>query len=312
MLKGTVTKSTGSRYEVLTETGESISCHIRGSFRIKGIKNTNPISVGDKVGIEMEKGEASGIIVHLEDRRNYIIRKSINLSKQTHILAANLDQAMLIVTLVQPRTSTGFIDRFLVTAEAYSIPTIIIFNKTDIYDAAETEQVNDLVTVYSKTGYPCLLSSVFNKRDTENIRLLLKGKTTLLSGHSGAGKSSLINEIEPGLGLKTGKVSKAHDKGIHTTTFAEMFPLSFGGFIIDTPGIKELGIVDIKKEELSHFFPEMRERMNDCKFNNCLHVNEPKCAVIEAVEKGTIAISRYNSYLSILSSEEMDIKYDKG
>ena len=308
-MDGLVLKSTGSWYTVLTGEGKRYDCRIRGSFRLKDIKTTNPVAVGDRVTIELED-EHTAVIAKVEDRQNYIIRKSTNLSKQTHIIAANIDQAFLVATLVLPRTSTGFIDRFLVTAEAYSIPANIIFNKADLYDEELNEYLEELTAVYELSGYKCYSVSAFNPADIQTLREVMKDKVNLLSGHSGVGKSTLINEIEPNLHLKTGILSKTHSKGMHTTTFAEMFELSSGGFIIDTPGIKEFGLVDIEKQELGHYFPEIRERMNQCQFNNCLHVNEPKCAVRAAVDEGLIAESRYVNYINMLNSEEMGGEFD--
>jgi ribosome biogenesis GTPase len=250
----------------------------------------------------------SAVINKIEDRRNYIIRKSINLSKQTQIIAANIDQAFLIATLVMPRTSTGFIDRFLVTAEAYQIPVTLVFNKKDLLEGELLALQEELMGVYKNIGYNCMLVSSTDITDIEKLRLLMKDKTNLVSGHSGVGKSTLINAMQPGLKLKTGEISDAHSKGKHTTTFSELFEFDFGGYIIDTPGIKELGLVEMKKEEVGHYFPEIRDRMGECRFNNCLHVNEPKCAVREAVEKGEIDEERYHNYLSILNGEEMDWK----
>lgn len=306
-MKGVVIKSTGSWYTVLAESG-TIECRIKGVFRIKGIKSTNPIAVGDNVDFEME-ADGRGVIHAIADRKNYIIRKSINLSKQSHILAANMDQALLVVTLAFPRTSAGFIDRFLLTAEAYHIPTKIIFNKVDLFlkDEKRMKELNDFIAVYEKIGYSCYKVSATENVDIEILRNLTKGKTTLVSGHSGVGKSTLVNAMDSNLDLKVGEISDAHDKGKHTTTFAEMHPLSYGGFIIDTPGIKELGLVDMAKEEISGYFPEMHAIKNDCKFNNCVHLNEPKCAVIAAVENGEIALSRYNSYVGIMNGEELDV-----
>lgn len=281
------------------ENGYTYHCRIKGKFRIKGIQTTNPITVGDHVDFELEPNAETGIINTLYDRKNYIIRKSINLSKQTQIIAANLDQAFLIVTLVSPRTSLGFIDRFLVTAEAYDIPTSLVFNKLDLFSPKGLEILAEYKTIYEQLGYPCYEVSALKGTHIEDLRPLLKDKVTLLSGHSGVGKSSLINVLIPGFNLKTGKVSEWSDKGQHTTTFAEMHALPFGGYLVDTPGIRELGIVDIEKEELSHFFVEMRERLNECKFNNCQHINEPHCAIIQAVTDGEIEVSRYQSYLSI-------------
>lgn len=303
-MKGIVVKSTGSWYAVMDESRKIVNCRIKGKFRMQGIKSTNPIAVGDKVEFNIEDND-TGIISEIEKRKNYIIRKSINLSKQSHIIAANIDQAFLIATLVFPRTSTGFIDRFLVTAEAYNIPTIILFNKSDLMDAETLEIQKEMIEMYERIGYPCYVISALKKQDLEMLKTLIKDKTNLVSGHSGVGKSTLVNSLEPGLNLKTGEISQTHSKGMHTTTFAEMLPLSFGGFIIDTPGIKELGLIHIKKEELAHFFPEIRSIMHKCHFNNCRHVNEPKCAVKEAVEKGEISESRYYNYLSMYNSEEL-------
>lgn len=306
-MTGLVMKSTGSWYLVRAENGAVLECRLKGKIRLDDRKTTNPVAVGDIVDVEMDK-DGSNQISKIHPRRNYIIRKSINLSKQAHILASNLDQAILVATLVAPRTSLGFIDRFLVTAEAYDIPAKIIFNKKDILDNDALELQNEIMKLYSDIGYECFAVSSFNKEDVESIKHLLKDKTTLIAGHSGVGKSTLVNAIEPNLDLRTGDISSAHSKGTHTTTFAELFPLSFGGNIIDSPGIKELGLVEMKKEEVGHYFPEIRERMNDCKFNNCLHVNEPKCAILKALEEGEISQERYQSYLGILNGEEMEWK----
>ncbi len=307
-MEGIVIKSTGSWYQVIDTEGKVIECRIKGKFRIQGIKTTNPIAVGDVVNYELDKEAIGGMITAIKNRKNYIIRKSINLSKQAHIIASNLDQALLIVTIVNPRTSTGFIDRFLITAEAYQIPVIILFNKTDILSNDQLLEQKALMDMYQNIGYPCIAVSASNGNNLSSVKELLKDKKSLVSGHSGVGKSTLVNAIEPTLDLRTAEISVAHSKGMHTTTFAEMFPLTFGGFIIDTPGIKELGLFDIKKEELSRYFPEMREIMNDCQFNNCIHLNEPKCAVKNALINGDIYESRYDSYLSVLSSEEMNNK----
>ena len=304
-MKGVVLKSTGSWYIVLTDDHKRFECRIRGSFRVKGIKSTNPVAVGDRVTVEPE-GPENGMITGIDERKNYIIRKATNLSRQTHIIAANIDHAFLVATLVMPRTSTGFIDRFLVTAEAYCIPASIIFNKADLYNDELKDYLEELTAIYGLSGYPCHSVSAFDKSDVQKLRDLMKDKVSLVAGHSGVGKSTLINAIEPNLDLKVGEISETHSKGKHTTTFAEMFELSQGGFIIDTPGIKEFGLVDIEKQELGHYFPEIRERLPECQFNNCLHVNEPKCAVRAAVEEGLIAESRYENYIKLLNSEEMD------
>lgn len=304
-MKGVVIKSTGSRY--LVKAGEQVyACQLKGRIRMEGRRTTNPVAVGDVVDIETEGSEGS--IYHIHPRRNYIIRKSINLSKQAHILASNLDQAALLVTMVAPRTSLGFIDRFLVTAEAYGIPALLIFNKTDLLDETLLQLQKETMALYEGIGYPCYEVSSYDAAAVVALRPLFKDKTTLIAGHSGVGKSTFVNALQPGLELKTGEISSAHAKGTHTTTFAELHSLDFGGSIIDSPGIKELGLVEMKKEEVGHYFPEIRARMNDCRFNNCLHVNEPKCAVIAAVENGEISAERYHSYLGILHGEEMDWK----
>lgn len=308
-MKGTVIKSTGSWYHVLAEDNEVYECRLKGNFRLKSQKNTNPITVGDHVEIEVEKNTHIAAIASLEERKNYIIRKATNLSKQTHIIASNIDQAILVVTLAYPRTSTGFIDRFLVTAEAYSIPVIIVFNKAEMFEGTAMEMVKQLAAVYEHAGYKTLLTSAITHSGINDLKALMKNKVSLISGHSGVGKSTLINAIEPTLNLKVSEISETHEKGMHTTTFAEMFPLSFGGFIIDTPGIKEFGMVDIKPEELGHFFPEIRELMNHCKYNNCLHQNEPGCAVRNAVKENLIDEERYINYLNILNSEELKKKH---
>lgn len=324
-MKGTVIKSTGNWYIVISQDGEKINCRIKGRLKIDGYKSTNPIAVGDKVIFELESeqfpspvgeglGLRSGIISEVEKRKNCIIRKSKNLSKQSHILATNVDQAMLIVTLAVPKTSFGFIDRFLATAEAYGIPTHIIFNKADIFEEDELlrEDLMNVMSIYEKIGYKCysVCATDMKKVQKEEMISVLKDKITLLSGHSGVGKSTFINAIESSLDLKTGNLSSAHMKGMHTTTFTEMHELGFGGFIIDTPGIKEFSVVNMDKYEISHFFPEIFRKANDCKFHTCLHINEPKCAVIAAVEKNEIAPSRYHSYLSIMNGEEVIKEYN--
>jgi ribosome biogenesis GTPase len=298
-MEGLITKSTGSWYQVQTKDGQKFDCRIKGIFRTKGITTTNPIAVGDIVDFELEPEQETGVITKLHPRKNYIIRKSINLSKQAQVIAANLDQAFLIVTLASPRTSLGFIDRFLVTAEAYSIPAALVFNKLDLFSDEGLEILADYKAVYEKIGYPCYEISALEGTNIEQLAGLINNKVTLFSGHSGVGKSSLINVLLPDLKLRTTEISEWHDKGMHTTTFAEMFELPGGGFIIDTPGIRELGVIDIEKQELSHFFPEMRALMNQCRYNNCRHINEPGCAVLKAVENGEIELSRYESYLSI-------------
>ncbi|MES3019751.1 MAG: ribosome small subunit-dependent GTPase A [Bacteroidota bacterium] len=303
-MQGLVIKSTGSWYEVVTDNGETINCRIKGKFRTLDIKTTNPIAVGDQVEIEPEPEQDTGLITALHPRKNYIIRKSVNLSKQAQIIAANLDQAFLIVTLASPRTSLGFIDRFLVTAEAYAIPAKLVFNKLDLFSAEGLDILKQYQEIYEKAGYPCYSVSAVEQTNLEEIKELLKNQVTLVSGHSGVGKSTLINALLPGSRLKTGDISDWSDKGKHTTTFAEMFALPFGGYLIDTPGIRELGVFDIEKQDLGRLFPEIRELMSDCKFHNCRHINEPGCAVLKAVENDEIEPSRYDSYLSIYHNND--------
>lgn len=303
-MRGLVYKSTGSWYTVKEEnSGVFYQCRIKGKMRLKGIKNTNPVAVGDYVAFQQEEG-LQGVITAVEERQNYIIRKSVNLSKQTHIIAANIDLAFLVVTLNNPPTSTTFIDRFLVTAEAYSIKTVLLFNKVDTYTPDELAEVKYLAQLYRKVGYECIGISATTGKNIEKVKETMQGKTCVVSGHSGAGKSTLINAIAPQLALKTGEISLQHQQGQHTTTFAEMFDLPFGAHIIDTPGIKGFGMVEIDKHELTDYFPEFFALKEDCKFNNCLHTDEPHCAVKEALENDEIAWSRYKSYLQILEGDE--------
>ncbi len=302
-LKGLVIRSTGSWYTVLTDAGETFTCKIKGRFRLQGIKSTNPVAVGDRVLFSPVGEDHTGFIKKIEPRRNYIIRKAVRLSKRSHIIASNIDQAVLIVSLSFPRTSTGFIDRFLLTAEAYHIPAIIVFNKIDLYDDDLLEMHEELVEIYENAGYRTLAVSAKENIHIEEFKLLLTNKVSLLSGHSGVGKSSLINRVEPGLNLREGDISHIHQKGKHTTSFASMHPLSFGGYVIDTPGIKEFGLVDMEKREIAGRFPEFRKYIGACRFNDCLHVNEPDCAIVEAVEKGDIHPMRYYNYLSILKDD---------
>lgn len=304
-MKGTVIKSTGSFYDVLDETGKIFSCKIRGQLRLQVFEATNPIVVGDKVEIEAEEGtQNSATIINLLERKNYIQRKSVNLSKQRHIIAANIDRAWVIATPLQPKTSTGFIDRFLATAEAYSIKGGVIFTKSDLYDDETWQSINSLKALYESIGYACIIISALNEKDILLLKEMLLGKVNLFSGHSGVGKSTIINALIPTLRLKTQNISERHQTGIHTTTFAEMHPLPEGGFIIDTPGIREFGVIDFDKYEVSHFFPEIFSTGRKCQFNNCLHFNETKCAVQDALVKGEISESRYASYLSILHNED--------
>ncbi len=310
-MTGVVIKSTGSWYTIKThDSGVVYQCRIRGKFRLSGIKSTNPITVGDIVDFELENNSDKGIITTIHERKNYIIRKSVNLSKQTHIIAANIDQVFLLVTLESPPTFTSFIDRFLATAEAYSIPAILIFNKIDIYSKKLLEKKQQLEQIYRAIGYECLDISAKEKINIQKLKIMMQDRVSMFSGHSGVGKSTLINTIHPALNLKTSKISVQHKQGQHTTTFAEMFLLPFGGYIIDTPGIKGFGVVDFKKEEIGDFFPEIFKQKQYCKFNNCLHINEPNCAIKIAVKDGTIATSRYNSYLQLLNDEQENYRVD--
>lgn len=301
---GIIIRSTGSWYQVKTDAGKIFDCKLKGSFKIKGIRSTNPLAVGDVVSFRLIRDKEIGLIEKIYERRNYIIRKATKLSKASHIIASNIDQAILITSLVKPRTTSGFIDRFLVTAEAYHIPVLIVFNKYDLYSEEEKLLLNQYEDVYGSIGYNIIATSVKTGLNMNLFKGILKNKTSMLSGHSGVGKSAMINYIDSTLNLKEGEISHVHSKGKHTTTFATMFSLSFGGNIIDTPGIKEFGLVGFEKEELGQRFPEMRSRMNKCKFNNCLHFNEPGCAIISAVENGEIAAFRYKNYLNMLSELE--------
>lgn len=304
-MKGLVVKNTGSWYQVKTEDGRLIDCKIKGNFRLKGIKSTNPIAVGDNVDIDINN-EGTAFITRIEDRKNYIVRKSSNLSKQSHILAANIDQAMLVITIAYPETSTVFIDRFLATAEAYRIPVVIVINKIDRYDESDLSYTDAITALYESIGYPCYKISAKSGIGLDKIRELLENKITLISGNSGVGKSTLINALLPDLKLKTQEISDAHNTGMHTTTFSEMFELPGGGYIIDTPGVKGFGTIDFKKEEIAHFFPEIFKISSDCRFNNCTHTHEPGCAVLEALKNHYISESRYNSYLSIMEDSQED------
>lgn len=311
-MTGTVYKSTGSWYTVKTSLGTVYQCRIKGKFRIQDIKSTNPVAVGDVVDFETETvdNETTGIIHHIHDRENYIIRKSVNLSKQTHIIASNIDQVFLLITINNPPTFTGFIDRFLVTAEAYDVKTVLLFNKIDTYDEETLDEVRFLAHVYRKIGYDCIGISAKTGKNIEKVKAMMVGKISMFSGHSGVGKSTLVNAIEPSLDLKTKEISEQHMQGQHTTTFAEMFDLSFNARIIDTPGIKGFGVVDMDKEEIGDYFPEFFALKQQCKFNNCLHIDEPKCAVKEALDHNEIAFSRYRSYLQILEGDEETYRTD--
>lgn len=310
MNKGIVIKSTGSWYAVKMKNGQHADCKIKGNFRIRDLKSTNPVAVGDRVIITLtdhskeDTEHPVGFITDIEERRNYIIRKSPNLSKQYQIIASNIDQAFLIVTVNYPVTTTTFIDRFLASAEAYRIPCTLIFNKTDRYNALQQEQMSRLMKIYQTVGYTCLSVSARLNQGLDQIRERMKDKTSVFSGHSGVGKSTLINKVEPSLNLKTREISDYHEKGKHTTTYSEMFELGFGGFIIDTPGIKGFGVLEMEKEEIGHYFPEIFSRLKKCQYANCTHTHEPGCAVKTAVQNKEIAESRYISYLGLLETDQ--------
>ena len=302
-MKGFVIKNTGSWYSVKTDDGKVVECKIKGNFRLKGIRSTNPVAVGDQVEIALNQ-EGTAFITHIDERRNYIIRKSQNLSKQSHIIAANVDQAFLIVTVNYPQTSTTFIDRFLASAEAYSVPVVLVFNKCDILSDDELHYQQAMVHLYETIGYECREISAATGEGVEGLHKLLKGKITLLSGNSGVGKSTLINQILPEANLRTAEISDAHNTGMHTTTFSEMLELPEGGYIIDTPGIKGFGTFDMEPEELTSYFREIFHFSKDCKFSNCTHTHEPGCAVLKALEDHYIAQSRYQSYLGMLEDKD--------
>ena len=302
-MKGFVIKNTGSWYSVKTDDGKVVECKIKGNFRLKGIRSTNPVAVGDHVEIALNQ-EGTAFITHIDERRNYIIRKSQNLSKQSHIIAANVDQAFLIVTVNYPQTSTTFIDRFLASAEAYSVPVVLVFNKRDILSDDERHYQQSMVHLYETIGYECREISAATGEGVEGLHKLLKGKITLLSGNSGVGKSTLINQILPEANLRTAEISDAHNTGMHTTTFSEMLKLPEGGYIIDTPGIKGFGTFDMEPEELTSYFREIFHFSKDCKFSNCTHTHEPGCAVLKALEDHYIAQSRYQSYLGMLEDKD--------
>ena len=302
-MKGLVIKNTGSWYSVKTDTGKVVECKVKGNFRLKGIRSTNPVAVGDNVEIALNS-EGTAFITHIEERRNYIIRKSQNLSKQSHILAANVDQAFLIVTVNYPQTSTTFIDRFLASAEAYSVPVVLVFNKCDILSDDERHYQQSMIHLYETIGYECREVSATTGEGVDGLHALLKGKITLLSGNSGVGKSTLINKILPEANLRTAEISDAHNTGMHTTTFSEMLELPEGGYIIDTPGIKGFGTFNMEPEELTSYFPEIFHFSKGCKFSNCTHTHEPGCAVLKAIDDHFIAQSRYQSYLNMLEDKD--------
>jgi ribosome biogenesis GTPase len=308
--KGIVIKSTGSWYTVKTEEGNLIESRIKGNLRLKGIRSTNPIAVGDQVELTETKEDSNleglsvGLISKIFPRKNYIIRKSPNLSKESHIIAANIDQAFLIVTIQYPVTTTTFIDRFLVSAEAYRIPCHVIFNKIDLYNEEQIALMNSLIAIYENAGYQCLKISAKMNTGIDDLKSMMANKTNVFSGHSGVGKSTIIKILHPLGNLKTGEISEAHYSGKHTTTNSEMYEFEFGGFIIDTPGIKGFGVLEMEKEEISHYFPEIFRLLNECQYYNCTHTHEPQCAVKKSVEEGKIALSRYQSYLGLLEGEE--------
>ena len=309
-MKGLVIKNTGSWYTVRTDNGETVESKIKGNFRLKGIRSTNPVAVGDRVEIALNQ-EGTAFITAIEDRRNYIVRKSQNLSKQSHIIAANVDQAFLIVTVSHPQTSTTFIDRFLASAEAYSVPVVLVFNKTDLLSPEELHYQEMMVSLYETVGYECRQISAATGEGMATLIDLLQGQVTVLSGNSGVGKSTLINTLVPGAQLRTAEISEVHDAGMHTTTFSEMLQLADGGYIIDTPGIRGFGTFDMEPEEISSYFKEIFRFSKDCRFSNCTHTHEPGCAVLDAVENHYIAASRYQSYLSMLEDKD-EGKYRSG
>jgi ribosome biogenesis GTPase / thiamine phosphate phosphatase len=306
-MKGVVTKSTGSWYSVKTEEGNIIDCRLKGKFKIDGLKNTNPLAVGDHVNVDTSEGDT--VIAEWLERKNYITRESPKHEHARHIIAANIDRACLVATVAQPRTSTGFIDRFLLTAEAYHIPAFIVFNKQDIFNAKELKKQEEMLRIYQMTGYETITTSSTTRENLDALTAKLKNKITLLAGHSGVGKSTLINAISPSLQLRMGEISRKHEKGMHTTTFAEMHELDFGGSIIDTPGIKEFGITDMLPEEVGHYFREFQPLIPQCKFNNCLHEEEPGCAVKQQLDAGKIHVERYINYLNILADAKSKPRY---
>lgn len=308
MNRGLVIRSTGSWYAVKSDTGETLDCRIKGKLRMKGVRTTNPIAVGDRVCFEIQNDETSesgqnGVIYEIETRKNYIIRKASNLSKESQIIAANVDQVFLVVTVNYPVTLPGFIDRYLISAEAYRVPAALVFNKLDLYNEKDYEKLDELLQTYESIGYPCYQISAEKNFNIDPLREAMKGKISLLSGHSGVGKSTLLNALQPGLNLKTSEISDAHQQGKHTTTFAEMFEMDGGGYMVDTPGIRGFGVIDMEKTEISHYFPEMFGLLGLCRFFNCTHTHEPGCAVKTAVENGEVPATRYESYLSLFAEE---------
>ncbi|NQY28921.1 MAG: ribosome small subunit-dependent GTPase A [Flavobacteriaceae bacterium] len=312
-MTGIVYKSTGSWYTVKTDDGTIYKCRIKGKFRLKGIKSTNPIAVGDVVDFTAEdkNNKQTGVIHAIHDRMNYIIRKSVNLSKRIHIIASNIDQVFLLITLNNPPTFTSFIDRFLATTEAYNVKTVLLFNKVDTYNEEELLDIKYMAALYRKIGYECVGVSALEGRNIDKVKEMMLGKTSMFVGHSGVGKSTLVNTIEPGLDIKTKEISSQHSQGQHTTTFAEMFDLSFDARIIDTPGIKGFGIVNMEKEEITDYFPEFFALKKDCKFNNCLHIEEPHCAVKKALENTDVAYSRYKSYVQMVEGDDEHYRVDE-
>lgn len=306
-LQAKIIKSTGAWYDLVSDDGTLLKARLKGNLRLEGIASTNPVAVGDNVVLTLENDD--WMISEIAERENYIIRKSPGKKGQHHILAANIDQAFILITISKPRTSTGFIDRFLVTAEAYQIPSILVFNKQDALTEKDKIVQDNLIETYTEIGYKCLLVSSKTGEGIEEIKEMMQNKTTLLAGHSGVGKSTFANAIDNNLDLRTAEVSKKYEKGKHTTTFAEMFPLKFGGNIIDIPGIKEFGLVDFNEEDISHFFPEMAVLLPNCKFNNCMHINEPNCAILEALENGEIVEYRYINYLNMVDDINEDKEY---
>jgi ribosome biogenesis GTPase len=302
-VQGTVIKSSGSVYGVRAIDGTVVDCRVKGNFRLKGIRSTNPVAVGDNVIFDMRE-DGTAYIVDILERKNYIVRKASNLSKQSHILAANLDLCFLIVTVSHPVTATTFIDRFLASAEAYRVPVVIVFNKTDLYNNTEQEELEYLTALYESIGYRCLHTSTVTNSGIDTLKEMMQGKTSLFAGNSGVGKSSLVNAISPEIAAKVGEISKTHDTGMHTTTYTEMFEFMPGSYIVDTPGVKGFGTYDMETEEISHYFVEFFELSKDCRYGNCTHTHEPGCAVLEALERGEIAPSRYQSYLSMLEDKE--------